>query len=452
MTNIVLVTVDSLRADRVGCYGHERDTSPTVDALADEGLQFDGYANAHATRASFPAILTGTYPLEFGGAGYMSEGRSIVAEPLSAAGYHTGGFHSNLWLSRDYGYDRGFDHFYDSKSDPSLLARLRSWVKLNVPQDSAVYGLLQRLYDTTEEKAGVNVGNTYQDAEVITDRAVDWLADADESFFCWVHYMDVHHPYVPRTEAAASFGLDLDCSQQEAIRLRRKMLEEPGELTDAEHRTILDLYDAEIRYTDREIGRLLDAVDRHTDEETAVVLTADHGEELGDHGAYGHSSTMYDEILHVPFVVSPPESAELDPARAGEAVELLDVPPTVCDLAGVEPPETYRGRSALDRLGTGDQPAVISETDLDEEYKLSLRADGWKYIWDRETERTELYDLDADPGETDDVVETASERAESMRETLTEHLGDLRATNESVPEVSMDATTEERLRDLGYLE
>lgn len=452
MANVVLITIDSLRANHLSGYGYHRDTTPTIDGLGECGLQFDGYANANATRPSFPSLLTSTYPLEYGGFDYLSDDRTIVSTPLSDD-YETGGFHSNLWLSRDYGYDRGFDTFYDSKSEPSLLGRLRSWVKLNVPQDSHLYSLLQGLYDATEEKTGVNVGNTYQDAERITDRAIEWVETIDDEYFLWVHYMDVHHPYVPRPEAAAELGIDLECSETEAIRLRRKMLEAPDELTDDEHQTLIDLYDAEIRYTDREIGRLLDAVERESGGETAVVLTADHGDEFDDHGQYSHGPTLYDELLHVPFIVDPPESADIDASGPQEeTLELLDVAPTVCDLADIEPPETYRGRSALDAVGSGEDAAVISETTMEEGYKLSLRADGWKFIWDRANDLTELYNLEPDPGETTDLAEENQERAESMRERLKTHLDDLQATNEGLPDVAMDATTEERLRDLGYLE
>jgi arylsulfatase A-like enzyme len=341
MSNIVLVTVDSLRADHLGAYGYDRDTSPVIDDMADGGLSFDAYANSHWTRASFPSIITSTYPLEYGGFEYLSDSRVTVGEAMQAAGHRTAAFHSNLWLSRDYNYDRGFDHFYDSKSEPSLLSRLRTFVKLRLDEDGVVYRALQWLYDTTEEKAGVDVGQTYRDAETITDRAIEWLdgVDGEDDVFLWVHYMDVHHPYVPHERAADELGLDLDLSEREAVKLRRKMLEDPDDLTDGEFQQLVDLYDAEIRYTDRHVGRLRDAVGL---DDTAFVVTGDHGEEFGDHGGFSHNPSFYDEVLHVPFVVDGAGrvDATAETGFQSEELELLDTAPTVCDLAAPTRPRT----------------------------------------------------------------------------------------------------------------
>jgi arylsulfatase A-like enzyme len=462
MSNVVLVTIDSLRADHLGCFGYERDTSPVIDGLAEGGLSFDAYANSTWTRASFPSIITSTYPLEYGGFESLSENRTTVGTAVSRGGHRTAALHSNLWLSAEYGYDRGFDYFYDSKTDPDLTSRIRAWVKLHLDHDGILYRTLQWLYDTTEEKAGMDVGSTYRDAETITDEAVDWLrgldtdtgGDGDEYVFCWVHYMDVHHPYVPHDDAAADLGLSFDFGEREAIKLRRKMLEEPGSLTDEEFETLVDLYDNEIRYTDAQIGRLLDVVEETVGmEDTAVVVTSDHGEEFAEHGQFSHVPSFYEEVLHVPLVVDGADRVGASGATGHqpEALELLDVAPTVCDLAGVDVPEEYRGRSALDAVGSGEDARVFSETWRDEDYKLSYRADGAKLIWNRETGEQEFYDLEADPDETENLVET-DERAGAYEERIREHLAELRETNEALPDVAMDAETEERLRNLGYLE
>ena len=447
--NVVLVTVDSLRADHCSSYGYDRETSPNLDALAAEGLALDAYANANATRASFPSILTSTYPLAYGGFKYLSDRRTMLGSPLQDAGYATGGFHSNVWLSRDFNYDRGFDRFYDSKSEPGLVARLRTLLKTNLDQDGLVYRTLQSVYDRTERRAGIDVGQTYKDAETTTDRALDWIRGAPEPFFCWVHYMDVHHPYVPRPEYAAEMGVEMDVGEREAIRLRRKMLERPDDVTDAERQVLVDLYDAEIRYADEQIGRLVETV-RGTAPETAFLCTSDHGEEFYEHGGYSHNPSMYDEVLYVPLVLAGPgiESAE----EPDVSVELLDVAPTVHDLAGVDSPDTYRGRSALDRVGSGESATVVSETENDDGLRLSVRRDGWKYIWDQGEGSEELYDLGADPGERENVVEEEPDARAPLRAHLEGHVEELAETNESLPEVRMDAETERRLKDLGYLE
>jgi arylsulfatase A-like enzyme len=451
MRNVVLVTVDSLRADHVGSYGYRRDTTPVIDEFANDGLSFEAYANANWTRASFPSVITSTYPLEYGGFEYLADERITVGEAIQKSGHTTGAFHSNLWLSRDYNYNRGFDHFYDSKSDPSLLARLRTYLKLNLDHDGVVYRTLQRLYDTTEEKTGVDVGQTYKDAETITDEALDWFHDVDEPFFCWIHYMDVHHPYIPHDDAAEKLGLDRDISEREAIQLRRKMVEEPELISDEEYQRLIDLYDMEIRYTDTQIGRLKDAINtQFGTNETAFIVTADHGEEFQEHGQFSHNAGMYDEVLSVPLVVSG-DSIHPD-GHQNELVELLDIPPTCCDLAGAPVPDTYRGRSVLDAAGSGTDASVIAETWNQDEYKLALRTRQWKYIWDRHSGTTELYNLEYDPEEQNNVVREYSEIAADLRDQLQAHLEEIRETNTDLPNIEMDSETEERLKNLGYLE
>jgi arylsulfatase A-like enzyme len=455
MANVVLVTIDSLRADHLSGYGYDRNTSPVIDSLATDGIAFDAYANASWTRASFPSIITSTYPLEYGGFEYLSDERTTVGSAVGTAGNETAAFHSNLWLSRDYNYGRGFDRFYDSKSDPSLFAKARAFVKLQLDDDGIVYRTLQWLYDTTEEKAGVDVGQTYKDAETITDEAVDWIKSTTDDFFVWVHYMDVHHPYVPHPKASADLGIDPNVSERKAVQLRRKMLEEPESVTDAEFQTLIDLYDIEIRYTDAQIGRLVDAAKGHGGEnETAIIVTSDHGEEFREHGRFSHQPTMYDEVLHVPIVVEGADRvAEVDASGyQDEQVELLDIAPTVTDLTGAPTPDSYRGRSLLDAVGSGRDVDVISETWSNDDYKLSVRTTDWKYIWDRDTDTEELYDLKNDPEETENLINNEPEKATTLQGQLTEHLEELQATNEDLPDVTMDAETEARLKDLGYLE
>jgi arylsulfatase A-like enzyme len=447
--NVVLVTVDSLHADHVGCYGYDRDTTPNIDQLAAEGVFVDTYANANATRASFPSILTSTYPLAYGGFDYLSDRRTMVSTPLQSAGYATGGFHSNVWLSRDFNYDRGFDTFYDSKSDPGLLARLRGFIKTNLNQDGVVYNLLQTVYDGAERQAGIDIGQTYKNAETTTERALDWVREVEPPWFLWVHYMDVHHPYVPRPGYAAEMGTDLSVGEREAIQLRRKMLERPGDVTEAERQTLIDLYDAEIRYTDEQIGHLLNTIDTAFDE-TTVLVTSDHGEEFGEHGGFSHSPSMYDEIIHVPLVCSG-DGIETE-GYAETVTQLLDISPTILDIADVGIPATYEGQSVRQRLTEDVDATVISETENEDGLRLSIRRDGWKYIWDQGEGMRELYDLVEDPGEMENVVDEKSAVVDDLHAVLKDHVRQLQLTNEQLPDVQMDAETERRLKDLGYLQ
>lgn len=444
MASVLLVTIDSLRADHVGCYGYDRPTTPVIDDLAAAGTTFDAVATANSTQYSFPSILTSTYPLAYGGAGYLSPERVTVAQAVSDTVEATAGIHSNLWLSRDYGYDRGFEYFYDSKSEPSALARVRLLVKSAVPDDSFLYRGLKGVYEFFESAGGVDLGQTYKDAETTTDRAIEWAESVSTDFVGWVHYMDPHHPYVPRPTHLDALGLDPAVTDSEAIKLRRKMLEEPENLTSDEHQTLVDLYDGEIRYMDQELGRLLAAFEQAAPSDFTAIITSDHGEEFADHGGYSHTHTMYDEVLDVPLVMT----GDVVPDRSRRA-ELLDVAPTVCDLVDVAPPDNYCGASLFTER---DRDHIISENTTDDGYKFAVQNDRWKYIWDRARSERELYDRNADPDETENVVDEHEVVVDRFQTVLDDHLEFVLATDTTLPEVAFDDETERRLRDLGYLD
>jgi arylsulfatase A-like enzyme len=403
MRDILLVTVDSLRADHLSCYGYDRETTPRVDSLAESGNLFENaFAHAGTTRQSFPSILTSSYPHMYGGYERISERRTLVSELLADCGYYTAAFHSNPFLSTEFGYNRGFDTFFDSMSKPTFTARLRQAVKRNLDDEGLLFRFLKWGFDRTEEKVGVEVGSAYEDAEDITDRAIETVSSVDDSpLFLWIHYMDVHHPYLPPEECQKTLH-DSSISHRRAVQLRRKMLEDPEGITETERQELIDLYDAEIRYTDREIGRLLDAAERERDDDPVVVVTADHGEEFGDHGGYSHN-THHDEGIHVPLIVDDGQGN----GRYDEIVGLLDIAPTLIDYAGGDQPKTFHGYS-LRRLIANEEwsrNAVIGEWGESNpgERNFLYRSTEWKYMqWADGTE--ELYNLQTDPGERNNVV------------------------------------------------
>jgi arylsulfatase A-like enzyme len=448
MRDVLLVTVDSLRADHVGHLGYGRETTPNLDALASTGASFENaFAHACSTRASFPSILTSVYSLMYGGYERVSDEQTVISEVFDRAGYRTAGFHSNLYLSADFGYDRGFDTFFDSKTDPSLTAKVRQWVKDRLDSDGIAYRSLARAFEIAEREAGLNVGSAYVNAEDITDMAVEWITEADgeNPSFLWVHYMDVHHPYVPPTMHQRQFRTD-PIAEQQAIKLRRKMIESPEEVTDTELADIIDLYDAEIRYTDAEIGRLVETVRDTWGEDAVICVTSDHGEEFLDHGRFSHHTTFYDEVIHVPLVLSAGEG------RREELAGLLDIPPTLADSAGLDVPDSYRGRSLLRVFeGEWERSEVLGTKDDGAEGRVfAYRDHDWKYI--TRPARTELYDLAADSGERSDVSgehRSVVERAETSIDALRELI---EATNVDLDEVEMTEDVRQRLRDLGYQE
>lgn len=450
MQDTLLVTVDSLRADHVGYLGYDRETTPNIDRLARTGAAFENaFSHACATRASFPSILTSAYAMMYGGYERVSDEQTVVSEVFSDAGYETAGFHSNLYLGADFGYDRGFDTFYDSKTDPSSTAKLRQEVKDRLDSDGVIYKSLARAFDLAERYAGANVGSAYVPADEMTDLATDWIADTDPDSpnFLWVHYMDVHHPYVPPAEYQLEFR-DEAIPERRAIKLRRKMMEDPDEVTDAELADILDLYDAEIRFTDHEIGRLVSKA-RDSWGDVNVLVTSDHGEEFLDHDDFSHHQTFYDEVTHVPLVFDDGTHE----GRYDELVGLLDVSPTLVDAAGLSIPENFHGKSLLELFdGQWDRDALLGnwiDTDTGEE-RFVYRSHEWKYI--RTGAGEELYDLQNDSDETENRIEDHPEVADRCRAAVDEHRREVEATATDLGDVAMDESVKERLRQLGYKE
>ena len=451
MRDIVLVTVDSLRADHVGWHGYERDTTPNLDELAADGRVFsNAFAHACSTRPSFPSILTSSYALAHGGFERLADERTTLAEILSDGGYRTGGFHSNLYLSADFGYDRGFSTFFDSRTDPSVTAKARNFVKRTLDSDGLLYRTLQAAFDATEKHAGVEVGSAYVEAAELTDRALKWVRNGDDGVpqFLWVHYMDVHHPYVPPAEHQRRFR-DEAVPEREAVQLRRKMLESPDELSGEEQATILDLYDAEIAYVDSQVERLLKGIRWARGEVPVVAFTADHGEAFGEHGGYSHGATFYDEVLHVPLVLADGDGSE----RIDDLVGLLDLAPTLVDCAGLEQPAAFEGTSLLaDDFSRSDVVAEWADTDPEADARrFAIRSADWKYVR-MEGGAERLFDLTADPEERTNLVDDEPAVAADFRGRLEAHRERLAAADGDVGTVEMDDDVAERLRLLGYQE
>jgi arylsulfatase A-like enzyme len=435
--NTVLITIDSLRADHVGAYGYNRNTTPRIDELAEDSHLFENaIAHACATRPSFPSILTSTQGLLYGGFVRLSEQQIPVAEPLSEAGYSTGGFHSNPYLSSQFGYNRGFDTFSDSQTNPTLVSKIRRYISNNL--SGPLHDFLSVLYQKTEEHAGIDVGSYYQEAQSITDEAIQWAKAAPEPWFLWVHYMDPHHPYVP-PEEYQMFGETL--SRRRGVKLRQQVLDDPTTLSESDREDLINLYDAEIRYVDHEIGRLLNEVN-----ESTWILTADHGEELFDHGEFGHKNRFYEEHVHVPFIIGDDK-----PGVHDQLVGLEDIPVTILSLAGVDLPDSYRGydvfESKRDRIFGGWSPDAGQDI---ERARLMYRTSKTKYIIDDATGKQQLYNLETDPDEQTNLVDTLD--ADKYKSKLNSFRREIETTDRDRTNVALTEETEERLQKLGYKE
>jgi arylsulfatase len=456
---VVLLTVDALGAEHTGFLDYDRDTTPRLGGLlagGDGKTDFAGIpaawftdcvAQSSHTRESMPSLFYSAYPFALGDVGSVPTDRPTLATVLSEAGVATAGFHSNPYLSRAYGFDRGFDDFEDALP----LGRNRLGV------------LAHRLVNHFRTRP-------YTRAGPLDERGSDWLDRTAPPRFLWLHYMDPHGPYQPPERHQRAFRSE-PVGPRRAKTLWRKSVDDPEELTDGERRTLVDLHDAEIRYTDAAIADLLAGLRRRDPgfEETLVVVAADHGDLFGEHGRYGHPRYLYEELVHVPLLLF---GGPVTAGRRGGTVENVDVAPTILDAFDLAPEPAFAGGSLLvddgptsDESGSTvsapdqDAPALaFAEAHGEDEAagveRYAVRNGRFKFGLERRPDgRSEaLYDLDG-PGEAEDVTEAFPQVARELRERLQTHVETVnagRSTGDPRQDGEVDAAVTDRLEHLGY--
>ncbi|GJM23189.1 MAG: iduronate-2-sulfatase [Planctomycetota bacterium] len=447
--NVVFIAIDSLRADSLGCYGYERDTSPFLDELAATGVRFERALSQESyTLASVASYFTSTYPTthqvlyDLPQIDTLRPTALTLAEVLADAGYATGAFVFNPHLQARYRFDQGFDVYDDNPKAPGVDKGTASW----------------RAYETAD----------FMQRKV--NRFLE-RAPSDRPRFLYLHYRDVHGPYLPPPDYANRFVPDHWPKQLRARPLadaQRPAGEAPPMIRFVDyHRT---QYDAEIAYTDDALRRLFTRLaDRGLDRDnTLFVITSDHGEEFaeqhpGDTPSHSHGRTLYIEQIHVPLIVLLP--GQSTPLVIREAVELLDVAPTVLDLARLPQPPSFAGRSLRVLAEGGSRPAralfsggsrargavwledtVYIEEDLVD--RKTRRFNARPAPDDVSRPHAELYELDVDPLQTENVLTPGDPRHETLRALLQTWRA---RSGESAPSVELDDDTREQLRALGYL-
>lgn len=423
--NVLLVIVDTLRADKLGCYGNPRGLTPHLDALAAESLVFEN-ASAHApwTLPSTASLLTSLYPREHGAGGRVPEFTALapevetLAQRLGAAGYRTGMIANVIFLGELFGLTRGFEHVDVESFEDNV--HLRS-------------------------------------AAATTDAALAWLDATDaEPFFLLVHYFDPHAVYDPPQPYRRRFAEEKDRegglrfgTREQMVGLRTGAFSPgPGLVRRAEA-----LYDGEIAYTDEHLGRLFDGLsERGLEDSTLVVFTSDHGEEFREHGGLEHGHTLYSELLHVPLLVRVPGE---EAARMPHGVGLVDVAPTICTWAEVEPGARYVGRHLyqLDNAHQAGHNDVLAHGNFWNAPLTSWRTDNAKLILLPDG-GAELYDWWQDPGEQDNRAAGEPERVLQLRAELGAAEADLRARGPKAGDLRVEVSEEDLrgLDALGYTE
>lgn len=424
--DIVLITVDSLRADSVGFLDDDAPATSNIDAIADDAnIATAATAPSSHTRASVPAILTSQYAHRFFTNFLQDVDTPTIAQRLSGAGYETAAFHSNPLLSRHFGYDRGFDTFSDG---------LRFAETTRLPETAArLYSKAVRLLRRFP----------YQPAETITRKAIDWLSnrEAGTPAFLWVHYMDPHGPYALNRDRGY-----IDKFRSE--RLWHKAVSEPDAVTEAELRRLIEAYREEIEYTDRKLEPLFDAIERYAND-ACTVLTGDHGEEFREHGEFSHHPKLYEEVTRVPFVLDLPSDEKLSPPKL---ISLLDVLPTLISLVD----DLSLGHAVMGLDLTGPEAIreyVVTETNPDtREPLVGIRSKRYKYLTS-EAER-ELFDLTSDSGEQTNLAGQNHEAEPELEQVLSEYLAEHEiygGDKLTATAAEMSSEMQGRLEDLGYL-
>jgi choline-sulfatase len=393
--DVILITIDTLRADHVGCYGAENVKTPTLDALARDGVVFErAISQVPLTWPSHAAILTGTYPFQngvqdFTGQPLAAQFRS-VAQAFKQAGYATGAVVSAFVLDRSWGLGRGFDFYDDAFSA-----------------------------ETFEKK---EIGLVDRRARESVTHAIAWLKKVQgRPFFLWLHLYDPHSPY------------------------------DPPEPYRTEYRS--HLYDGEIAYADYELGKVTDWLKQNRlYDSSLVVALSDHGESLGEHGEDEHGFFIYNATVHVPLIVKAPARSGIRPGRRGEPVETTAVAATLLQLAGIKDPIQSQLQSPGLFAARADRSSAYSET------LYPFSSFGWSPLHALETGRfhyiespkPELYDLESDPGETRNILAEQAATVSVLKEKTQQLLAHNPFAGRDSTGGNLSPDAQEKLRALGY--
>jgi arylsulfatase A-like enzyme/Flp pilus assembly protein TadD len=394
--NVVVITIDTLRADHLGCYGDKEIRTPNIDALASEGARFErAYTPVPVTLPAHTVIFTGTYPMHSGmhdfSGNKLNPSQATLASVLKQHGYVTGAVIGSAVLDSRFGLNRGFDFYYDH-------------FDFNRLQES-------------------NLEEMERPGNVVADVALDWLGkNRNNKFFLWMHLYDPHYPYRPPAPYSEQYK------------------DRP--------------YDGEIAFADAQVGRLIAFLKANgLYRNTIIVLSGDHGESLGEHGEQHHGFFIYNATLHVPVIIRWPGNAT--PKVVPELVSLADLMPTVLQALKLEVPPQAQGLNLLPLMNAKNADEARS---LYAETYLPRLHFNWSELRAVETEKyhfidapkPELYDLSKDPGETQNLYAQKTAVSDELRARLTALVSQFSAGPELAQKTGLDPALMERLKSLGY--
>ncbi len=458
--HVIILLADSLRADHLGCYGYQLETSPTIDGLARSGVLFErAIAPAPWTKPSVASLFTSRLPSSHGvtrflttatlkdvpelhGFDRLPDSMLTLAEVFEEQGYLTLAVSANWWVDPVFGLDQGFTEFFGLSYNRDAGSDGRQLTYTNLPASH----LNKLVFDWLD-------ANDY--------RASKWfekLCVHRKPLLVYIHYMDVHGPYSSPGKYDAMFDshfLSLPIEPLNELDLERLDYLDLGFTNRNLYRS---RYDGQIAYFDMELKNLFDSLgSRGILDRALLVLTADHGESLGEHGAWGHGDTLFQTEVHVPLIVSGLEGIELG-TRVRETISLIDLAPTLCQVLGIAQPDDFEGVSLLDNL-RGKQPGpsrAWTESSKNKTLLLGRVEQNRKWIFKTEDlNLTDIYNLDTDPLESVNLYrQIPQDTAKQMQDKTMKQLKLLRTRSAQTGEVKPAEITDQIKKDLeslGYL-
>ncbi len=462
--NILLISIDTLRADHLSCYGEiKRKTSPNIDRISQSGYIFSkAYSPTTWTLPGHASMMTGLFPSSHKADRNLQQTLSRPVDPLSPStltlaeilrekGYLTAGIISNPFVSRSFGMDQGFE-FYDDQVD--LFEDVRY---LSLKDEAMLFKLFEilKIIDTNDYDGERRVVE-------VNEKAFRWLKDnkdRKEPFFLFLHYNEPHYKYEPPSPYNKnSSGRELPYFD-DIVRLNK------GEftLTSSSLKDLLDLYDGEISYLDHYLGLLFDKLeDWHLLDNTILIITSDHGESFNEHEVWQHGNSLYEEQIRVPFIIRYPELKSDVRVVNKDIVQTVDLMPTVLDLLNIPAPENIQGRSLVPILkGETEHNFDLAFAEIrpdinwkvqNPKYGIGMRAviyKEWKYIQSDDGEK-ELYNLSNDYKEDINLIHKEREKADELHKILNSWSSAV-AFNSGEKQEKIDSGRLQQLRSLGYL-
>jgi arylsulfatase A-like enzyme len=429
--NIVLITIDTLRADHLSCYGYSRRTSPNIDKIAEQGKVFaNAIAPSSWTAPSMVSLFTSVYPINHGvihgiaprfnprKQQIFSKKLTTLTEIINSNGYTTFGVASNIHLQKKFGFARGFDYFKWLSGSPAPAV------------NESVY-----LWETEIKNA--------------------------DKFFLWVHYFDPHAPYIPRTPWVVQYKSPTSTQGLSTFRksfpqlkkLIPQLKNDPQLLSN-----LVALYDSEINYVDFHLGKLIKKFELNKN--TLLIITSDHGEEFLEHDQLGHGNNLHQETTAIPLIIKLPYNSNRKTVE--RHVNLIDIMPTILDMINVNAPGQTLGKTVWERKGfllwlreivSRNEPRDFNFLELDKKFsRKSILTPEWKYIYNFEDDEEKLYNITSDPLELNNLITKESEEAEWLKEQLFQWLSIAKKYPPQEQNIKLSLEEEKKLRELGYMQ